>query len=225
MPADYKKSKLYKNLNRKISQLKEDEELHYRDYFNSGTALSALTRYVSLTDLIAQGDGATNRDGNEVIVTSLKLKGEFTILGTTYSQYAIIRMIVVQKLLGNIVLQDLLASTSGTDIPLLDDSVVTTARLAPYYYQDVESSNVGAPKAWKVLYDDTFIMRPNGDSVVAYNQIYHYDIDIPMHRHQMSFLGAGTAPAEYGDVGVFIIATPSSSQILWQFAHRIYFHP
>jgi len=216
---NYKKTPLYKNLNSKISKLKENEELHYRDYYNAGQAIPVAGMYISLTDLISENDTVNGRTGKEIIATSVQMKGELTTTAIANVQHNTIRIIVASGKKGRNNLTDLQDSTSPNTIPILDDSVAQYVIHSPYYYDETRN--------WKIYLDETIVLRADGGGPAigtTYDVIKFFEYNIPLHRLDIIFKSSATAAATQNDIGVWLVAEVNNITLLRR-NFRIFFHP
>lgn len=218
--SGYKQTTLYKNLNRKISKLKEEEELHHRDVTRPDGTIPAVVSMSGLLSTIPVGDSEINRTGNEITLTSLKLRGHFyKPVGTTTGVVSVRMLIVYSKGL-TLAQTSLLSSTSGSDLPILDDSVITNAIYAPYWYSEVNN--------YKILFDELFVFKPrnfyDGASDISMAEDKQLLLNIPLDRKPTVYLGSGTAAPAQGDLAIFLV-TNNNNSISCFLGGRIYFHP
>lgn len=148
----YKPVPRISTINKKIKKIEDSIELKYIDvlYNNDIDTVGD----VVLLNGIANGDTASNRTGNEVMLTSIQFRMGINTNAANVNGGQSVRCIVFWDKQANGALPQL-AGTPGpiSTTGLLNNSVVTDLVYSPYMYE--------AQERFRILYDKIITLNPN----------------------------------------------------------------
>lgn len=146
----YKNNPQYNTLNKKIKKIENKIELLHEDSIFATTVGNDGADRLLLNG-ITQGQTDITRVGNEVTATSLQFRGRFE----TNSGLIVptcVRVIIFWDRQANGAIPITLASSTPSDMALLDNTITTDPLLMPYNYTTIDR--------YRVLYDKVFVMNP-----------------------------------------------------------------
>lgn len=137
-----------KKLENQVSKMSKKVDVKRSDLLSAANAVSSTPSYILLNGL-AQGDDSTNRDGNEVFISSLYIKGEITAADSSN----LLRMLIIWDSQAN--------SAAPTDAQLF---------YSPTAYPQLSMINYDYRKRFRVLSDEMFVV--DSDDPVTFFRRY-----------------------------------------------------
>lgn len=157
---------------------------------------------------IAQGDGESNRDGRQVTLKSLHVKGNIKHLGTDGST---VRILIVQDTQTNG------AQMNGKDLIL--DTTDTSAR--PFGFRNLEKVS-----RFKVLYDQTFSMNQtplyNGTTILGSSTRF-FKTNITLPAVKVNYKATTASVSSITDNSFHILAVSSDVNDALEYNCRVRF--
>lgn len=217
---DMKQDKEIEKLVKKVKQIETDAEVKWADEYSIGSALynDGLVNN-PLSPGPAQGDGATQRTGNQITLTSWHLKAIFL------SNVALLEPTRIRCL---VVIDNDFNGTNPTLATILDNNTVTDLTLAPRRQDYI--------KRFKIIYDKMFYLQPNvikdydpttGNTSEVIRTGKHINLFLKI-RHKIQYISTSGSTADLtGYVPLFYAvsdrAEGSGQHPIMSFAGRVHF--
>lgn len=178
--ASKKTQPTIKRLERKINTISKSIEVKRLDGQNVDQSISNVSSFYLLNG-IGQGDDSNNRSGNNVMMTSIYLKGTLTVADSSN----LIRLTLVMDTQTN--------GGAPTETLLFSNTSYPYLAFINYDYR----------KRFKILWDEVFIVDTD-DPVVHFKKYLKL-------KKQVSYLSSGATVAGIGKNSLYLVANSDST--------------